>query len=39
MQDEGYSQFFKKDWFLELMIINFEIAASHKYVVQKAESL
>ena len=39
MQDEGYSQFFKKDWFVELMIINFEIAASHKYVVQKAESL
>ena len=28
--------FFKKDRFLDLMIINFENASSHKYVVHKA---
>ena len=28
--------FFKKDRFLDLMIINFENTASHKYVVQKS---
>jgi len=29
---------FHKDWFLDLMIITFENAASHKYVVQKAKT-
>jgi len=33
-----FSTFFKKNPFLDL-IINFENAASHRYVVQKAESL
>jgi len=36
MQDKEHSQYFKKDWFLDVMIINCENAASHKYVVQKA---
>jgi len=31
--------FFKKDRFLDLMIINFENTASHKYLVQKTKSL
>jgi len=34
-----FSTFFKKDRFLVLMIINFENASLHKYVVQKANSL
>ena len=38
-KDGGYSQHFSEDRFLDLMIINFENAASHKYVVQKAKGL
>jgi len=34
-----FTVFFKKDRFLDLMIINFEIASSHKYVVQNAKRL
>ena len=34
-----FSTFFKKDRFLVLTIINFEIVASHKYVVQNSKSL
>jgi len=30
---------FKKDRFLHLMIVDFETAASHKYVVQKGKDL
>jgi len=30
---------FKKDWFLDLMIIHFENAASNKYVLQKTKGL
>jgi len=35
----AFSTFFNKDHFMNLMIINFENAASHKYVVQKAKGL
>ena len=31
--------FFKKDRFLDLMVIKFENTASHKYLVQKSKSL
>jgi len=34
-----FSAFFKKDRFLYLMIVNFENAASHSYVVQKGKDL
>ena len=34
-----FSIFFKKDCFLDLMIINLENAASHKNVAQKAKRL
>ena len=29
----------KADWFFDLMVVSFENAASHKYVVQKGKSL
>jgi len=38
-QVEGHSSFFKKDRFMDLMIINFENTASHKYLLQKSKSL
>ena len=38
-EEKKFSTLFKKDWFLHLMITNFENASSHKYFVQKANSL
>ena len=41
-QDEVHSQHFSRrivNRFLDLIIINFENAASHKYVVQQAKGL
>ena len=34
-----FSTFFKKDRFLDMMVINFEHASSHKYVMRTAKSL
>jgi len=34
-----FNHFSKKHGFLDLMIINFENATSHKYVVETAKSL
>jgi len=39
VQDEGHSTYFKNDRFLNLMIVSFDNAAVHKYVVQNATSL
>jgi len=33
-----FSAFFKKDRLMDLMIVNFENAASHKYVAQKGKN-
>ena len=34
-----FSIFFEKDWFLDLMTINFKNAVSRRYVVQKSKVL